>query len=218
MLKEHSHAGAPTPGLRGNRTAAHNILGRWLHFGIAVCVVLCVVFGWIAGRSGRPAFTLGATIAFNLHKFIGLNALLLLALFLTWSARGHARALGELFPWFSPARLRSIAQEWTREQAGMDLPATAAMVQGCGLAAAWCATTSGLALVLVSLMQDGAPAQEPSPARALAAIHSFADGVLWVYLMLHVGAVFLHAAKGNGERCARMFNLLQPDHDQRASS
>lgn len=209
MPKEHS---------RSERTAAHNILGRWLHFGIALCVVLCVALGCISARSGAPASGLGPVIAFNLHKFIGLNALLLLALFLTWSARGHARPPAELFPWFSRAHLQRIANEWRGERAGLDLPATAAAVQGLGIAAAWLATSSGLALVLVSLFQDGTP-QSPAFATAkLSAIHSAADSALWVYLVLHVGAVFVHATQGERERCARMFRLLEPDHDNRGAS
>src|SRR3569832_381491 len=91
---------------RISSSAAANILGRWLHFGIAICIVLCLILAWLSAQASLRGHPLASTVACNLHKFIGLNAMLLGLLFLVWSALGHARSLSELFPWFSPRRLK----------------------------------------------------------------------------------------------------------------
>lgn len=190
--------------------AGNNILGRWLHCGMAVCLALCL--GFSLGMAGRAAGggVPWALIAFNLHKFIGLNALLLVTLYIVWSAHGYARRLGDLFPWYSASRLRRIAQEIVRPRDWLHMQAVPAMVQGLGLTAALVATESGLVMVLLQISADRAPDLGLWPA-----VHLAASRVLWGYLVAHMGAVALHWLTGQRAAVRRMFALFRP-HEPRS--
>ncbi len=186
--------------------AANNILGRWLHCGMAICLALCL--GFSLGMAGRQA-TVGvpwALIAFNLHKFIGLNALLLVVLYIVWSAHGHARRLGDLFPWFSLGRLRAVVGELTRPSGYVHMQAVPAMVQGWGLASALVATASGLYIVLLQIAAGASASLGIWPQ-----VHLIVSRMLWGYLLVHLCAVVLHVVWGQRAAVRSMFALFRPD-------
>ena len=193
---------------KSSPSAAGNILGRWLHFGIAVCVISSLLLAGFTRNLHAGGSTLAGNVTFNLHKFIGLNALLLVSLFLMWSAIGHARQWADLFPWLCVNRLRTIRTELANPGTYHRMKAVPTMVQGCGIAVALTASASGLALVMLGMApQAGAP----STMRFLVQLHLLANTALWAYLGMHLAAVVFHVASGRSGEVRRMFNLLQPE-------
>jgi cytochrome b561 len=187
--------------------AARTILGRWLHLGLAVCITLCLLLSLCFVLPVGPEIS-GALVAFNLHKFIGLNGLFILCLYLMWTARGQAKPWGELFPWLSRDRMARVASEVFAPAEWLHMRAVPSMVQGLGIVLAGAAFLSGLAMVLAVLMPSLAAQDAMAAARAL---HRWAASLLWGYLSLHAGAVALHMAYGGYEMIRPMFQLLDPE-------
>lgn len=187
--------------------AARTILGRWLHLGLAVCITLCLLLSLCFVLPVGPQIS-GALVAFNLHKFIGLNGLFILCLYLMWTARGQAKAWSELFPWLSRERMACAMKEVVHPSEWLHMRAVPAMVQGLGIAFAAAAFVSGLFMVLAVLLPSFAAPDAVAAARAL---HRWSTSLLWVYLALHAGAVALHLACGGYEMVRPMFKLLDPE-------
>jgi hypothetical protein len=190
------------------KTKPTNILTRWLHFGFALSIVLCLALSLGMAVNGRGLT--GATIAFTLHKFIGLNALLLVSLYLMWSALGHAKSLATLFPWFSARTRKALAEELKHFHILFPhLHAVAAAMQGLGIAVALGATTTGLALVFCAIFREMLGGAES----ALATMHAVLARGLWCYLAAHGAAAALHALLRH-RRMFSIFRLFTPDVDR----
>ncbi len=191
-------------------SARSNILGRWLHFGIALCVLFCLLLSLVM-TPHTADISLGS-IAFTLHKFIGLNCLVLVSLYFVWSLRGYAKKPSELFPWFFPARLRALKNELlsgpTHFKEWRLIPAA---VQGLGLLLIVSVNVLGLLLVINIIFPT---VMSAGGANAVTLTHNFFAKLVWWYLAAHVGAFLLHCWMRE-RRYLQMFDLLTPGPTQR---
>lgn len=87
-----------------------DILSRWLHVGMASCIVLCTLF-FIGGMDGQAKQISAGLIFFNLHKFVGINFIVIGTIYLLWSAKKQGKPLSQLFPWFDAAARGRLMRE-----------------------------------------------------------------------------------------------------------
>ena len=79
---------------------------RWLHAAVAISVLLCMVSALIMNT--RTASTTFTGALFVVHKYVGINLGILLVCYLALSKYGVGKSLGDLWPWFSPRKLRLL--------------------------------------------------------------------------------------------------------------
>lgn len=84
-------------------------LSKWLHIGMAACIVLCTTMGLAMDVRGK-IFTLEVAF-FVLHKFIGLDFILIASIYLLWSSTRNGKPLTELFPWFNAEARQAVLTE-----------------------------------------------------------------------------------------------------------
>lgn len=168
-----------------------DILVKWLHIGMASCVVLCVGLSLVMDPGVK---TLSRELVFfNLHKFIGINFVVISLIYLLWSAKGYGKALSDLFPWF---RKRTRSQLWD-EARKFNLSETrhiASAVHGLGIVFALVTCVLGLWLVLLAL--GGTPIGTDT---WLSKFHYFFSLLTMVYVAVHVAAALLHGMVGHKE-------------------
>lgn len=87
-----------------------DILSKWLHVGMAICIVLCTAFVLIGMDSHTKKITAGL-VYYNLHRFIGINFIIISTIYLIWSARKHGKPLRDLFPWFDARAMKQLKDE-----------------------------------------------------------------------------------------------------------
>lgn len=194
-----------------NSNTSYNLLTKWLHIGLVISVTVPLIFSLfmnpMADKLGLPL------IAFNLHKFIGLNALLLISLYLLWAKEKKAKSLSELFPWFSGKRLVALFREIggllsTRRING-ETKCIAAAIQGLGLGTSLVATATGLYLILGIIF----PVLLTKIELVMILIHKYSSNALWGYLVLHVGALSLHVRIVHNRTMLQIFDLLERRND-----
>lgn len=87
-----------------------DILSKWLHMGMASCIVLCTAFYWGGMEVHAKQLSVGL-IFFNLHKFVGINFIVISTIYLLWSAKKQGKPMQELFPWFNPHARECLIRE-----------------------------------------------------------------------------------------------------------
>lgn len=178
-------------------------LTRALHLAI-----LLVVLHQLLGSTimERPAPGEDPEWPFTLHVWIGTAGLGFLLLFWLWTlARGRSETrVTQLFPWFSPYRLRAVIGEvrdlirdlWRFRTPSLDMDAVASALHGLGLMlATFMAVTGGLWFYLL---------EGTSYARTVLGLHKFAANFMWAYLIAHAAMALLHQGLGD-DVFARMF-------------
>jgi len=87
-----------------------DILSKWLHVGMASCIVLCTAFYWGGMDVHAKKLSVGL-VFFNLHKFVGINFIVISLIYLLWSAKKQGKPMNELFPWFDAHARECVMQE-----------------------------------------------------------------------------------------------------------
>ncbi|MBV8472253.1 MAG: cytochrome b/b6 domain-containing protein, partial [Hyphomicrobiales bacterium] len=127
-------------------------LTRILHLALLI-VVLHQLFSSLWAERPLPGEEMGWPL--NLHERAGIAGVVILALFWGWLFARGARepSLGQLFPWFSPARLVAMLSDGAKllralaalRAPPLELDALASAIHGLGLlVAAWMALTGAL--------------------------------------------------------------------------
>ena len=178
-------------------------LTRLLHLAVLGVVVHQLVSSTIMER---PMPGEDPEWPFVLHTWIGASGLLILMAFWLWTLirdRSETK-FAQLFPWFSPTRLRAIGRDLSgvarsavRLRApSVELPALSSAVHGLGLSLATFLAATGAAWFFAL---TGTPY-----ARTVLGLHKLAGNLMWVYLVGHATMALLHQALGD-EVFARMF-------------
>lgn len=87
-----------------------DILSKWLHVGMASCIVLCTAFYWGGMDVHAKQLSVGL-VFFNLHKFVGINFIVISLIYLLWSAKKQGKPMTELFPWLDAHARECVMQE-----------------------------------------------------------------------------------------------------------
>ncbi len=186
----------------------YNLLTRWLHFGLASSIALTLFLSLVMLQGeGHPVPL--PVVAFNLHKIIGLNVMVLTLLYLLWSSRHIAKSLNDLFPWFSIKKLKILFAELTRWRSLDDKPQLAAAVQGSGILVALLSSATGTWLIL-GMIEPGLLMGWQDE---IIISHAFLARMMWVYLGIHVSMTILHTLRGH-LWFLRIFDLLQVDGEE----
>jgi cytochrome b561 len=148
------------------------------------------------------------SLFFRWHEWVGLAALIVLAL--SWAYRGTSagRSTGtRLFPWASAARLREIVVDlrnfvclrWALLSEESALSGT---IHGFGLLLA-----TALAITGGAMYVELWPADVLTPTgRSIMRVHSFLSTFMWIYLGGHVAMALWHEYIGHGT-LRRMFSF-----------
>ena len=183
--------------------ASSNILGRWLHFGIALTTVVCLILSLFMIPNARQ-FS-GSYIAFTLHKFIGLQALVFICIYLLWCSRGYTKKPSDLFPWFYPDRLRELWREIRPGLRGFkDWRLIPSAVQGLGIIIILLSNLLGVLLIFDIIFPTWLSVYS---FKHLLKIHIISVNIIWIYLAIHLGAFLLHWARGE-KRYLKIFKIL----------
>lgn len=166
---------------------------RLIHLALVVGGGAALISGQFAGdyRSAEH-------IGFDIHRWCGIDMAGAVALRWLWGFAGPpAQRFAAWFP-LTPLRLRSAWQDIVA-LAGCRLPVrplhqgVAGLVQALGLCAfAWMAVTGAILFVWLEPW-----ARAAGIVRVIKQMHEAGQIVLWSYLLLHVGAVVLHARRGH---------------------
>lgn len=164
---------------------------RLIHLVLAGAGVGAALTGELAEDGG---------FGFSLHAWLGIALAAALALRVAWGAAGPAAARFSHWVPYTAARLRLVGEDLLGLLA-LRLPrrpahqGLAGLVQAFGLAAfAWMALT-GLPLYFLE-----SPGEDAGGLwGALEELHEAGEGLVWVYLGLHVGAAVAHGLAGHGE-------------------
>ena len=179
----------------------YNLLTRWLHVGIASSTALSLGLSLVMSTEPPVQGFTWDIVAFNLHKIVGLNAQVLIVLYLVWSAKRHAKSFRELYPWL--AWLRRLAPGRSEHRDVVPAWRGSSIFQGLGLLTALTATLSGtmmiMALIEPELLQAGVG--------LWTTLHFYSGHALWVYLALHCGAALTHVV-GRHREILQIFKLL----------
>ena len=182
----------------------HALGTRLLHLLLASAVLMQLVDTQVMGvpRPGRILDGL-QTRAFGVHQYVGLFAMLIVALFWVWlMLRRVGTAPGRLFPWFSaPRRAELWADILLHVQLArrLSLPdpehseSLAAATHGLGLLIVLIMATTG---TIGWLTWDQA-AGMGSFTHTIFEAHGLVANLLWAYVIVHVGASLLHEALGH---------------------
>lgn len=182
----------------------YNLLTKWLHIGIASCIVLSLFFTLLmssAPTSGLPSL---ATVSFNLHKFVGINAFVLIFIYLLWAANSKAKSLDRLFPWLSFGGYKRLLIEIFRLFRSFELEYWAGAIQGLGILTAAVSAGSGVVLILDVIF----PQLLDKRADLVINLHIESSHLLWYYLAIHISAAFFHWLTRQAQ-IFRIFDLLE---------
>jgi len=171
----------------------YDLGSRLIHATLALLGLAALATGELAGDYKRLEH-----FGFTIHSWIGLAMASALALRLLWGIFGPREARFSQWLPVTAARLR-LAVHDVAELARLRLPlpgkheGLAAIVQAIGLAAfAWSAVTG---IVLYVYLEPGTRAA--GSLRMVKELHEGAEPVLIAYVVLHVGAVLVHAIAGH---------------------
>ena len=121
-----------------------DIMSKWLHLGMASCIILCVLMSFAMNAHTKDISW--GLIWYNLHKFIGINFIVISTIYLIWSASKHGKPLSELFPWTNHEARAALKAEFYQRKT-LQLNRISALVQelsiliGIGIVAALLRTT-----------------------------------------------------------------------------
>ncbi len=196
-----------------------SVLTRVLHSLLAFAVIyqLASSLAMEGPKRGHEAAGLPGTL-FELHEWVGLGALAVVALFWVWSLvrQGETR-LGVLVPWFSRDRLRDLREDLARHGRALrqrTLPVH--KPQG-----ALPAAIHGLGLLLVSVMAltgsvfyfwHGDAGTAGAAAKTAKEVHTTLSNLVWAYLIGHACMAMLHRLAGH-DIIQPMFNLRQSGNE-----
>ncbi len=183
----------------------YNLLTKWLHFGFASSITLTLFLSLVMLQGGGEPVPL-PVVAFNLHKIIGLNAMVLTLVYLLWSSRHFTKSLSDLFPWFSMKKLRILFSELTRWRSLNDKPQLAAAVQGSGILVALLTSVTGTWLIL-GMIEPGLVMGWQDE---IVKWHIVLARVMWIYLGVHVSMTLLHTLHGH-LWFLKIFSLFQEE-------
>ena len=153
-------------------------------------------------RPGRPITDLEAT-AFGVHQYVGLAAMVVVALFWAWlGLRRFGTSPGRLFPWFSAARRRELWADivhYAGAALRLTLPAPegdealASAIHGLGLLIVLAMAATG---TIGWLTWDQVAPMQPFTHNVFE-VHGLIANLLWAYVILHVGTAVLHELLGH---------------------
>jgi cytochrome b561 len=144
------------------------------------------------------------SLIFNLHEYIGLASVGVVAAFWVWTmVRRGETSLGRLLPWFSLMRLRDVAADamcQLRRLARLQAPSDedgpmASAVHGLGLLTVTMMAATGT----LYYSTGGSPF-----AHSALSMHKLFANVMWVYLVTHASLAVLHQLLGS-DIYSRMF-------------
>jgi cytochrome b561 len=154
------------------------------------------------------------SLFFRWHEWVGLAALIVLALSWVYRTTPAGRSAGaRLFPWASAARLRQIGADLRnfaclRWAALSEDSALSGTIHGLGLLLATALAVTGGAMY-VALW----PADVLTPTgRSIMRVHSFLSTSMWIYLGGHVAMAVWHQYAGHGT-LQRMFSFRRTSRD-----
>jgi len=163
---------------------------RWLHAAVAISVLLCLVSALIMNT--RTASTTFTGALFVVHKYVGINLGILLVCYLALSKYGVGKSLGDLWPWFSPRKLRLLMKGLIAVAKGDEIERTepvATAVQGIGLTTVFLTVILGIVLFSEVLVPDWLGEYQTT-------VYEWHEGlsyVIWSYIAVHVGATAKHS-------------------------
>jgi cytochrome b len=177
-------------------------LTRIIHLGLTVFGLLALLTGWWAGDYKRFHHA-----GFSLHKWLGLALSFFLAWRLWHGRYGPPEARFSHWVPYTPERLHLVWEDCVN-LLRLKLPdrpshqGLAGLVQTFGLAAfAWMAATGSLMALFLT------PGQKAGGfVHALKELHELGPWLIIIFLVIHVGAVTLHARSGQ-DFWRRMFYL-----------
>lgn len=190
-----------------------SVLTRGLHSLLAFSVMYQLGSSLImkGPRHGHEAAGLPGEL-FELHEWVGLGALAVVALFWAWAlVRTGETRLGVLVPWVSGDRLRDLKADLARHIAALRRRTLPPYEPRSPLAGA----VHGLGLLLISAMVvtgtvyfiwHGAGGAAGIAAKAAMEVHTTLANVVWAYLIGHAGMALLHRLVGH-DIIQPMFNL-----------
>ena len=178
-----------------------SVFTRFLHALLAAAIVHQLVTSLLLEEPRSRRIVENAP--FELHETIGLASLGLVTLFWLWTiVRRREHSLGDLFPWLSSVRVRSVMGDLrvhARELVRFRLPSPsektplASAVHGLGLLVATLMAASGTA-VYVFMPADGALTTNMKIALT---VHGAAGNLMWAYLIAHAAIGLAHEMAGH---------------------
>jgi len=190
-------------------------LTRWLHVGLALAIPLQLLSEEFMKRpklvDGIPRIRSAAEANFfEMHEFIGMAALTVVLIHIFWSTSKSGGGLGRLFPYFKQGGCQSIIAE-VKQIPGWFSGKLHESAEDSALAGA----VHGLGLMLVLVMgltgstmffgMDELTGKMPELVEAMKELHEALGGLVWAYLIGHVGMVVLHKLKGHD-----LFSRISP--------
>lgn len=169
-----------------------HILVRWFHFGFGLSIVLSLGFSLVmVSKNPIPGQFPLEVVAFNLHKILGLNAFILLLIYMFWLWYQDDRGRRDLMPLLSMMRVRQTLSDLkTFDMHRSDI--IAAMFVSFGWLLAILVTASGTALIIGMIYPD----LQSRYTESITWFHKQATYFLWAFLLIHVGAAIAHIFNG----------------------
>ncbi len=177
----------------------HGWLTRLFHATLAIAIVTQLTTSQFMTR---PKAGAEGDWIFEIHEYSGICAFVLAsALFLRIAIRPRGTAFGQLFPWFSAARLKALVADlkihWTAAKkfrlakfdAGAALPSA---VHGLGVMLMLAMATTGVIYWLAGKFG----ATQSSFVGLAMDIHETLSNAVWAYLIGHAGFALIHHFKG----------------------
>ena len=140
---------------------------------------------------------------FEVHEWIGMLALTFVLLRLGWALLSQEASWLRLFPYFSAKARKQLPQELKHEmlnmfkakfaESGQQSPLSG-IVHGLGLLLVLALGATG-AVMLYGMEESG---QMTGLVHLAKEVHEALGGLLWVYLIAHVGMALLHTLLGHG--------------------
>jgi cytochrome b561 len=179
-------------------TAIWSIQTRLLHLGLALTVTLQLAVSLVMEAPDHEDASEVALAAFEAHEFIGMAALLVVALHWLWSLASRADGgLSHLFPW-GGAALTQVKIDVSKLFKGQ-LPeggprgGLPGLVHGLGFLAVTAMAISGGILFFI-FPETGEPGKN---VEAVAEVHEFIATFVWIYWGAHIALGVLHKRAGH---------------------
>ena len=182
-------------------------LTRWLHVGLALAIPLQLLSEEFMKRpklvDGLPRVRTDAQITFfEMHECVGMAALAIVVLHILWSTTKAGGGLAHLFPYFKSGGCKSIIAElkqvpgWLSGKLHMDADnsALAGSVHGLGLVLVLVMAVTGSTMFFG---MDEVTGQMGEFVHTMKEVHESLGGLVWLYLIAHVGMAVLHKIKGH---------------------
>ncbi|HID37405.1 MAG TPA: cytochrome b/b6 domain-containing protein [Ghiorsea sp.] len=176
---------------------------RLLHWGFALLIPLQLLSEELMKRPkpGRIR-TESQAFFFDMHEWVGMLALTLVLMRLTWALMSKEASWSRLFPYFSsesrqllPSRLKDEMAGWLKgkfAETGQQSPVSG-IVHGLGILLVLALGITG-AVMLYGMEESGAMLGLVHLAKET---HEFLGELLWIYIIAHVGMAILHTLLGH---------------------